>query len=130
MNAARISRFLAAILLALVGTSCVTETTRTTGGASAEAGERLEPVKVAEWVKPVARKARPRFSTDKAYVGIVHRVPPDGIGLWMIGSQTFESDSFTMLDTFRAPMIPGNCAAVVMRASHAARIIFFEPQDC
>lgn len=132
MNATRRYTLPMAITLVLATASCVTETTRTSGRGAADTAERLEPVKVAEWAKPkpAARKARLSRSDDKAYVGLVRRVPPDGVGLWMVGSQMFESDSFTMLDTFRAPMVPGNCAAVVMSGSRAVRIVFLEPLDC
>jgi hypothetical protein len=72
--------------------------------------------------------ARPSGETQ--FFGIVRRVPPDGVGLWMVGDQTFESDAFTTTDTFRASPMMGNCAAVVLRGNRAVRMVFLETMDC
>ena len=64
------------------------------------------------------------------FTGIVHRVPPGGVGLWMIGSRTFESDSFTTINDFEASATAGNCAVVVLRMSRAVQIVFVDAIRC
>ena len=55
--------------------------------------------------------------------GVIHRVPDNGHGLWMVGSRTFEADTFTSFNTFEASMTPGNCAVVLLRNSRAVQIV-------
>ena len=64
------------------------------------------------------------------YTGIVHRMPDNGAGLWMVGSRTFESDAFTTINTFEASARAGNCAIVILRMSRAVQIVFVDPINC
>jgi hypothetical protein len=64
------------------------------------------------------------------FTGIVHRVPSNGVGLWMIGNRTFESDSFTTINTFEASATAGNCAVVILRMSRAVQIVFVDSINC
>jgi hypothetical protein len=62
--------------------------------------------------------------------GVIHRVPDNGVGMWMVGSRTFESDSFTTINTFEASMRAGNCAVVLLRNSRAVQIVLLQLGDC
>jgi hypothetical protein len=62
--------------------------------------------------------------------GVIHRVPSNGVGLWMVGSRTFEADSFTSFNTFEASMTAGNCAMVLLRQSRAVQIVLLRQGDC
>jgi hypothetical protein len=62
--------------------------------------------------------------------GVIHRVPSNGVGLWMVGSRTFEADSFTSFNTFEASMTAGNCAVVLLRQSRAVQIVLLRQGDC
>ena len=64
------------------------------------------------------------------YVGIVHRMPSGGSGLWMVGSRTFESDAFTTINDFEARAANGNCAIVILRQERAVQITFVDAINC
>ena len=64
------------------------------------------------------------------YVGIVHRMPAGGAGLWLVGSRTFESDAFTTIDDFEARATSGNCAIVILRQQRAVQIKFVDSINC
>ena len=79
------------------------------------------------------RRLRETSKKVKQYeriTGVIHRVPSNGVGLWMVGSRTFEADSFTSFNTFEASMTAGNCAIVLLRQTRAVQIVLLRQGDC
>ncbi len=77
-----------------------------------------------------AEETSKKINQYERITGVIHRVPSNGVGLWMVGSRTFEADSFTNFNTFEASMTPGNCAVVVLRQSRAVQIVLLRQGDC
>lgn len=70
----------------------------------------------------------------EVFVGVIHKVPVNGVGFWQIGSHTFESDLHTQLDShFDAigePINVGTCAKVELSGMRARRIEILPPHAC
>jgi hypothetical protein len=62
------------------------------------------------------------------FYGIVHLVPHNNIGTWLIGSRTVTSDEFTEFYAFGGSLAIGSCVRVFVRADRAVKIDA-EPMD-
>jgi hypothetical protein len=56
------------------------------------------------------------------FYGIVHLVPHNLIGTWLIGSRTINSDQFTEFFAFGGSLTIGSCAGVVAQGERAMKI--------
>lgn len=77
-----------------------------------------------------AEETAKKVNQYERITGVIHRVPSNGLGMWMVGSRTFEADAFTNFNTFEASMTPGNCAIVVLRQTRAVQIVLLRQGDC
>ncbi len=64
---------------------------------------------------PASAQDKPIKPDYQQFHGIVRRVPPGGIGMWVIGGRNVESTRFTSIDDSEGPLEPGVCAAVDMK---------------
>jgi hypothetical protein len=56
------------------------------------------------------------------FYGIVHLVPHNLIGTWLIGSRTIHSDQFTEFFAFGGSLAIGSCVGVIAQSERAMKI--------
>lgn len=68
--------------------------------------------------------------TRALYTGIIHHVAPRGVGMWQVGTRTFEVGPLTQIYAYMVDLSVGNCAFVYLRGMQAEQIVVRRPEEC
>lgn len=63
-------------------------------------------------------------------VGIIHRLPNNGLGFWQVGSFMIEADNSTEIYARATRLAIGECVVVDLRGSRATRITGVDLSVC
>lgn len=77
-----------------------------------------------------ANESSIKRDTRQFYTGIIHHMAPSGVGMWQVGSRTFEVGPLTQIYAYMVDVSVGNCAIVYLRGTQAEQIVVRRPGEC